>query len=444
MSLSVDWVLTGGGCMATKITQRTIKSLKIPEHGDRIVWDSELKGFGAKVTAAGAITFFLNYRAHGRQRRYKIGRHPEWSADAARAEGAKLKPRIDAEGFDPLEAKQRAAGEPTLRDLAKEYLERHYSADSRGKLRDKQTMDGVILPRLGTLRLAAVSTRDIEKLHRQLEGTPYRANRVLALLSSMFTEGMRWKWTKENPAKGVRRYPEEKRERWLQPDGLTRLHEALNGYSDQRASNAIRLILLTGSRKSEVLKATWPEMDLERGVWTKPSHHTKQKKLEHVPLNSPALELLRRMFSWAKEAHALEPESAMGPLFPGKDGKAARVSLRKPWIAVCKAAGLAEAVTLQGKRRKITRWKPTVRLHDLRHTFASNLVTNGVGLQKVKELLGHTQISTTERYAHLADGALRDASNVFGTISNAAAAKAPRPILVESPKDARRKRAAGE
>jgi integrase len=432
--------------MATKITQRTIKSLKIPEHGNRIVWDTELKGFAVKVTPAGAITFFFNYRAHGRQRRYKIGSHPEWTAEAARAEAAEIKPKIK-KGYDPLEEEQRARAEPNLRDLAKEYLERHYSPTSRGKLRDKQTMDGVILPRLGTLRLAAVSTRDIEKLHRQLEGTPYRANRVLALLSSMFTEAMRWKWAKENPAKGIQRYPEEKRERWLQPDGLTRLHEALNGYSDQLASNAIRLILLTGSRKGEVLQAKWSEFDLERGVWTKPSHHTKQKKVEHIPLNSPALALLREMLSWAREAHALEPEVAMGPIFPGRDGKAARVSLRKPWIQICKAAGLAEAVTLQGKRRKITRWKPTVRLHDLRHTFASNLVTNGVALQRVKELLGHTQIKTTERYSHLADSALREATNTFGDISNAAAAKAPRAILqvVESPKPApARKRAAGE
>ena len=197
--------------MAEKITQRTIKNLSTSEGGNRIVWDSELKGFGVRRTDAGAVTFVLNYRAHGRQRRYKIGRAPEWTAEAARAEAAKIKPRIDSEGYDPLEEKQRASEEPTLRDLAKEYLERHYSADSRGKLRDKQTLEGVILPKLGTLRLAAVSTRDIEKLHRLMEGIPYRANRVLALLSSMFTEAMRWKWAKENPARGIRRYPEVKR-----------------------------------------------------------------------------------------------------------------------------------------------------------------------------------------------------------------------------------------
>jgi integrase len=266
------------------------------------------------------------------------------------------------------------------------------------------------LPRLGTLRLAAVGSRDVEKLHRDLSATPYRANRVLALLSSLFGEAIRWKWAKENPARGVKRYPEQRRERWLKDDELKRLHEALDNYSDQKAANALRLIALTGSRKGEVLKATWEEFDLERGVWTKPSHHTKQKKLEHVPLSETVLALLRK----------IKPEEAIGPLFPGRDGKAARVSLRKPWSQVCKAAGLAEGVPVQGKRRKVTKWKPLVRVHDLRHTFASHLVSKGTSLQIVGKLIGHTQASTTMRYAHLSDGALRDAANDFGKIFDGA------------------------
>jgi len=437
--------------MGQKITQRTIKNLAVPEDGNAIVWDSELKGFGLRVTANGAISYFLNYRAHGRQRRYKIGNHPEWSAEAARAEAAEIKPKIK-KGYDPLEEEQKARGEPTLRDLATEYLERHYSANGNAhtKLRDKQTIEGVILPHLGTLRLAAVNTGDVEKLHRELKGTPYRANRVLALLSSMFSEAMRWKWAKENPARGVERYQEHKRERWLQDDELKRLTTALDKYPDQSAANALRLIALTGSRKSEVLKAKWDEFDLERGVWTKPSHHTKQKKVEHVPLSKPALDLLRGMFSWARECQAVEPrEDALGPLFPGKDGKAARVSLRKPWVQVLKAAGLAEAVTKKGKRRhQVTKYKPLVRIHDLRHTFASHLVSKGTSLQIVGKLIGHTQIATTQRYAHLADSALREATNTFGDIFSAAAPKAPdaTPALqvVDSRKDARRKRAVGE
>jgi integrase len=424
--------------MGQKITQRTIKHLVIPEQGNAIVWDSELKGFGVRVTAAGVVSYFLNYRAHGRQRRYTIGHSPEWTAEAARAEAAKLKPRIDAEGFDPLEAKQRARGEPTLRDLATEYQERHYSANGNAhtKLRDKQTIDGVILPRLGTLRLAAVSTRDVERLHRELKGTPYRANRVLALLSSMFSEAMRWKWAKENPARGVERYQEHRRERWLQDEELKALNTALDKYPDQSAANAIRLIALTGSRKGEVLKAKWDEFDLERGVWTKPSHHTKQKKVEHVPLSSAALELLSRM---------RPKDGATGPLFPGKDGKAARVSIRKPWTQVCKSAGLAEAVTKKGKRRhEVTKYKPLVRIHDLRHTFASHLVSKGTSLQIVGKLIGHTQIATTQRYAHLADSALRDATNAFGDIFNAAATapSATAGLQLEPNRGAVRRRAA--
>ena len=395
--------------MSVKITQRTIKTLVAPESASTIVWDSELKGFGVRITAAGAITFILNYRAHGRQRRYKIGRAPEWTAEAARNEAARIKPRIDSEGYDPLEEKRKARGEPTFRDLSTEYLSRHYSpsASENSKRNDRQMLEGIMLPLFGTLRVRAINARDVEKVHQSLETTPYRANRVLALLSAMFEEAIGWKWATENPARGVERYPEQRRERWLQDDELKRLNAALDKYQDQRAANAIRLIALTGSRKSEVLQATWSEFDFERGVWTKPSHHTKQKKLEHVPLSAAALELLR----------AMKPKGATGPLFRGRDGTSARVSLRKPWVQVCKAAGLAEAITKPGKRRKkVTKWKPLLRIHDLRHTFASHLVSKGMSLQIVGKLIGHTQIATTQRYAHLADSALRDATNTFGEI----------------------------
>jgi integrase len=169
----------------------------------------------------------------------------------------------------------------------------------------------IINPRLGKLRLAAVNTRDIEGLKAMLQATPYRANRGLALLSHMFGKGMEWKWVKENPVRGVERYQEHKRERWLNDDELKKLHETLDKYPDQRAANAIRLIALTGSRKGEVLKATWEQFDLDRGVWTKPSHHTKQKKLEHIPHSEAVLTLLRGM----------KPQDATGPPFPGRDGK---------------------------------------------------------------------------------------------------------------------------
>jgi integrase len=342
------------------------------------VWDSELKGFGVQVTAAGSISFFLNYRSHGRQRRYKIGNAPEWTADAARGEAAELKPRI-SKGYDPLEEKRKANSEPTLAELGAEYLKIREDKSASTKRNDKAAIGEIVNPRLGKLRLAAINSRDIEGLKAELQATPYRANRILALLSHMFSKAIEWKWATENPVVGVKRYQEHKRERWLNEDELKKLHEALDKYPDQRTANAIRLIALTGSRKSEVLQAKWEEFDLDRGVWTKPSHHTKQKKQEHVPLSETVLTLLRGM----------KPESATGPLFPGRDGKTARVSLRKPWTQVCRASGLAQAIILLGKRKKVTKWKPMLRIHDLRHTFASHLVSKGTSLQIVGKLAIH-------------------------------------------------------
>jgi integrase len=393
--------------MVKRIVQRTIEKLPVPETGNQINWDSEIPGFGVRVTAAGAVSFVLDYRIYGRHRRVTIGRHPELTATAARERARKLKGRIE-DGHDPLEERDQDRTEPTLGELAKEYLERHAITHKRASsLRnDRQMIDTIIRPQLGALRLKAVGRRDIEALHASLKATPYRANRVLALISSMFTKAAEWKWRADNPAKGVQRFHEDRRERWLSAEEMHAFTEALDAYHDQSAANALRLLLLTGSREGEVLNADWTQFDLERGIWTKPSHHTKQKKIEYIPLSAPALELLR----------AIKPKDSTGPLFPGADGKVARVTLRRPWVQACKAAGLAEAITLKGKRRTITRYKPTVRIHDLRHSYASHLVSSGVSLQIVGKLLGHTQPQTTQRYAHLSDGALRDATNVFGGI----------------------------
>jgi integrase len=317
-----------------------------------------------------------------------------------------------------MEERNQRRGEPTLGDLATTYLE----SEAEGKKRphavrdDKRMVEKIIRPKLGGHRLKAIGKRDVEALHGSLKTTPYQANRVLALLSAMFNFAIEAKWRADNPCKGVKKFAEEKRESWLSVEQIQRFREGLDKYKDQSAANCLRLLLLTGSRAGEALRAEWSEFDLTRGVWTKPSHHTKQKKTEHVPLSAPAIELLR----------GIKPRNARGPLFlgtkrKGKNGKLTggekRVSLKRPWLQACKAAGLAEAYTVQGKRKKmLTRYRPTVRLHDLRHSYASHLVSNGVGLQIVGKLLGHVQASTTMRYAHLQDEALRAATNQLAKI----------------------------
>jgi integrase len=262
----------------------------------------------------------------------------------------------------------------------------------------------IINPSLGKRRLKAVSKRDVELLHSSLKETPYQANRVLALLSTMFNFGVGHKWLVENPTSRIEKFPEAKRECWLTVEQVQKFRQALDTYGDQNAANALRLLLFTGSREGEVLKAEWEQFDLERGVWTKPSHNTKQKRVEHVPLSADIIELLQSM----------KPQ-ASGPLFPGAQG-GARTTLRRPWVQACKAVGLVTTEEVKGKRGPITKYRPTIRIHDLRHSFASHLVSNGVSLQIVGKLLGHTQAGTTMRYAHLQDEALRAASNRLSAI----------------------------
>ena len=383
--------------MAAKISEKVVKTLTPPKHGNRILYDAQIPGFGVRITAAGALSFILNYHVHGRERRFTIGKHPEWSVIAARNRALELRRKIN-EGVDPLGEREQERTQPTMNDLCNEYLQQHALVHKRShSVRDdKQMIAGIITPRIGSLRISAVSRQGIAKLHASLKPTPYLANRVLALLSKMFSLAIEWHWVDHNPAQGIPRFHEDRRERWLQPEELQRFVEALNGYHNQNVADAFRLLLLTGSRKSEVLTAEWSMFDLQQGLWTKPSSHTKEKQIEHIPLSVQAVELLTRM---------KEQSDGICFLFPGLNGQP-RTTLRVGWSKICKAAGLND-----------------VRVHDLRHSYASYLVSSGVSLHIVGKLLGHTQPQTTQRYAHVAHESLRDASNLFGNVFHDAGKK---------------------
>jgi integrase len=144
-------------------------------------------------------------------------------------------------------------------------------------------LDRIVLPAMGSKKVAAVGRRDIEAIHTRLQDRPYQANRVLALMSTMFNLALRWQWRSDNPVKGIKRYAEEKRDRWLSEHELRRLCRVLEGHPNQRASNAVRLQLLTGARLGEVLKAERADFDLARGVWTKPSHPHKAEQARAPP-----------------------------------------------------------------------------------------------------------------------------------------------------------------
>jgi len=251
-------------------------------------------------------------------------------------------------------------------------------------------LDNIILPKLGAKKVDAIGRRDVEAIQVAMKDRPYQANRVLSLLSKMFNLAVEWKWRPDNPAKSVERYQEQKRERWLSDEELRHLCAVLNEHPNTRAANAVRLQLLTGARLGEVLTSRKEDFDLHRGIWTKPSHQTKQKRTEHLPLSAQALILVTLI---------IETSDAGSPfLFPGNKPGQPLHEIKKFWSVVLRESGIVN-----------------YRRHDNRHTYASHLVSSGLSLEIVGRLLGHTTATTTKRYAHLADDPLRAATDQFGS-----------------------------
>ena len=252
--------------MPKRLSETLVKSLPSPSQGNKITYDSDLKGFGIRVTAAGAKAFVLNYRSAGRERRLTSGSYPDWSAAAARKEAMTLKRRIDV-GEDPMAVRRDERAAVTMAELCEHYEERHLPKKRASSQRnDRSVISRIILPRLGKMKADTVRYADIEALHRELSvSAPYQANRVVALLSRMFSLAVKWELVSNNPAAEVDRNPEHSRKRYLDQAELERLLAALTSHPNQAVANAIRLMLLTGARRSEVLSATWDQFDLERG-----------------------------------------------------------------------------------------------------------------------------------------------------------------------------------
>lgn len=231
-----------------------------------------------------------------------------------------------------------------------------------------------------------------------MRGRPTHANRTLAVLSKMFSLAVRWGWRVDNPCKGVERFGENKRTRYLTGPELARLSAALAELRDQSAANAVRLLLLTGARRGELLAAKWEDFALDAGEWCKPGATTKQATEHRVPLSAAACKLLAQMQAQAGSEY----------LFPARGG-GHRPHITEAWIRLRKAAKL-----------------PGVRLHDVRHTYASICASQGLSLPIIGALLGHSTPVTTHRYAHLFSDPLRQATE---RVSAVIAGKAPAEVV---------------
>jgi integrase len=375
--------------MRGKITKRAVDALMPTDGAEAVLWDSELKGFGVRVQRGGAKSYILHYRVGtGRGaplRKLTIGRHGSpRTPETARHEAKRLLGLVET-GVDPAADKIARQEAPTMAELAERFLSEH--ADTKRKastaLEYKRLLHKVILPALGRRKAADVSRADVAKLHHANRSTPYQANRLLAVLSKMFNLAERWGLRQDgsNPCRHVEKFGEKKRERMLSPAELARLGDALATYDGSPyAVAAVKLLIFTGARLGEVLGLRWDWIDFERGEARLPDSKTGAKTL-HLP--PPALAVLAAL-----------PQLDGNPyLIAGAKPGAALVNLEKPWRAIRASAGLDD-----------------VRLHDLRHAFASIAASSGMGLPIIGKMLGHSQPATTARYAHLASDPVKAAA----------------------------------
>ncbi|MBV9556709.1 MAG: tyrosine-type recombinase/integrase [Pseudolabrys sp.] len=401
--------------MKQRLTKRLIETFKARER-EFTVWDDNVAGFGVRVRPSGSMSYVVVYRAGpGRgapSRRFTIAAIGKITPEYARSR-AKAILGFVAHGQDPAGEKTSERAAPTVAELADRFISEHI--EPKRKISTAQhyrdILNRVVKPAFGSMKADKLSRQQIGQFHSSLVDTPYQANRVLGIIGSMYSFAERNGIIAEgiNPARKIYKFKEERRERFLNSDELERLGAAIveaetTGIPwlvdptkvtakhlpnpvhrftkiNQFAAAALRLLLFTGCRRGEILHLKWEHVDLERGLLFLADSKTGRKT---VILNGPAIEVLNGL-------------ARMGPyVVAGDDPEKPRPDLHRAWRAITKRACLTG-----------------VRLHDLRHTYASFGAGGGLGLPIIGRLLGHTQPSTTARYAHLDNDPLRRASEAI-------------------------------
>ncbi|MBL0935485.1 MAG: tyrosine-type recombinase/integrase [Rhizobiaceae bacterium] len=390
----------------TKITKRSVDAAGVGEK-EFFIWDDELKGFGLRVYPSGRKMYLAQFRAGGRLRRINIGLHGALTPDLARTEAMKHLSQVRL-GGNPANDRDQRKSSPVMKDFGKRFLADYVALHCKpSTYREyRRSVEMFINPKLGSHRIIDITRADVVELHQSMKNIPYQANRTLGVLSVMFNVAHTWGVRTDgvNPCWKVKRYKEVKRERYLTQDELARLGKVLReAHEEPEAANCIRLLLLTGCRLGEIQTLKWDYVDLGAGALRLPDSKTGAKL---VPIGKAAIDALKSISKVTNNPYVIT----------GKVEGQHLTDMQKPWRRLRKRAGL------EG-----------LRIHDLRHSFASDALQLGQDLTMIGKLLGHTQVQTTARYAHLKTDPIRSAAD---TVSDAIALALARPVVASKSGDA--------
>ena len=415
-----------------RLTKTLVVETELPKNGKQaFLWDSEVKGFGLRLTSE-SKSYVLQYRTpEGRSRRITIGRHGSpWTCDQARTRALEMLRQI-ADGKDPLDAKAEARAALTVKELAELYLEEGPAEKPNKKLtswkQDRSQINRHVIPLMGKRFAKELTAAEIARFQMDVangksaadiktgkrgraivEGGKTVAGRCVAVLGALLAFGVSRKLITENPAKGVKLFKPSSKERFLSEREVMALAEALAVKQEERSINdamadAIRVLMLTGCRKNEILGLKWEWVDFDHRCLRLPDSKTGAKV---VLLATQALQILSVRSAARAE---LEKEKRSDFVFPAARGKGHAVGLQKAW------ENLRTRATEIARQHADDADEPIdnapnftgVRIHDLRHSFASFAIGSGESLFITGKALGHSKAETTQRYAHLADSPLR-------------------------------------
>jgi len=378
-----------------KLTEKVLREACPVPGRDYQIFDTDLRGFAVCIYRGGGRAFTIDYRHAGRQRRMTFGRWPEWSVAAARERAKELRREIDA-GTDPLAQREAMREVPRIADLIERYCAQHLPKLSERNAADQRSaLAKMVAPVWGRKLVTEITSTDVDKFltrvaegrarphkdrpnnrARKLQGakpTPVRANRIGEILRKMFTLAVEWGWCEDNPAQRFHRRTETPRERFLSQEEIASLAAALDAAEDRRAADIIRLCMLTGARLGEVRQARFEQFNLEHLSWSKPPMMTKQRRAHRVPISDEVAAIVRQRRLTAIQGSPW--------LFPGDTPGQPVQEIRRFWARIQREVGIED-----------------VRVHDLRHTFASLLVSGGASLEMIGKLLGHSQTQTTRNH----------------------------------------------